>query len=223
MGSLSFKKSMRWRPDAGELLSKAWAKGGCWQAHRSGYPATLPLLVHTMHPGLRRLLTRVPALACSLFPAHAVAAGAARRDGAALHLRRPASRCVGQQLQARHRQTSGLQSRAACPACNCQPKRPCAARLHLFRRQQPHVVACQQQTLKYGCSFASAGDSTRLLRNADAPEQRVAGADAYQSVLQQGRIRWGCVWVRGPRVCAGVVTASMHAHCQWSAHTGAPP
>ncbi|EFN58140.1 hypothetical protein CHLNCDRAFT_141905 [Chlorella variabilis] len=41
----------------------------------------------------------------------------------------------------------------------------------------------------YAC--LQAGATTRLLRNADQPEQQVASADAYLSVLQQGRISLG--------------------------------
>jgi hypothetical protein len=37
---------------------------------------------------------------------------------------------------------------------------------------------------------AQAGNTTRLLRNSDQPEQQVATADDYLAVLRQGRIRW---------------------------------
>ncbi|KAI3427953.1 hypothetical protein D9Q98_006343 [Chlorella vulgaris] len=45
--------------------------------------------------------------------------------------------------------------------------------------------------LPFSYAGLQAGASTRLLRNSEQPEQRVASADAYLSVLQQGRISLG--------------------------------
>ena len=74
-----------------------------------------------------------------------------------------------------------------------------------------------------------AGATTRLLRNSDQPEQQVASADTYLSVLQQGRIRCE-LWVApaaaaahlshlmlswmqprdsGASVCGGALVASL--------------
>ncbi|PRW56476.1 Glycine-tRNA ligase chloroplastic mitochondrial [Chlorella sorokiniana] len=61
-----------------------------------------------------------------------------------------------------------------------------------YSRPMRWLLALHGETvLPFTYAGLQAGDSTRLLRNADAPEQRVASADAYQSVLQQGRISLG--------------------------------
>ena len=79
-----------------------------------------------------------------------------------------------------------------------------------------------------------AGNTTRLLRNGDAPEAAVAGADAYLSVLQQGRISLGVqhrknqIWaavqaaahdVGGARGIGGVACACA---CACALHVAAP-
>lgn len=67
---------------------------------------------------------------------------------------------------------------------------PCRLRRAAYSRPLRWLLALHGEAavpFTYAC--LQAGATTRLLRNADQPEQQVASADAYLSVLQQGRIR----------------------------------
>ncbi len=240
VGSLSFKKSMRWRPDAGKK-GRGWVVGapvGCWigiqRACAGGGMQVLMQLAEWVELGMvwlgkphagwvvgrclqRRasvsswllfmlnchVIPSTPLPPRSLLAAHALAAGPARRHAAALHLRRPASRWA---VCSNWRAANTVnKAQSLWRAIVVLPWR--LGRCTCFTLQGPARPSFSLTNYFPWNPCRSAGGSTRLLRNADAPEQQVASADAYQSVLQQGRIRWvgglGVRWVLGVATSVG--------------------